>query len=256
MYIRWQRWKAPATSWWHTQRRLLQRAVRVLPNSQAEANLLQTFFRLGPAFQQRVDVVPNAIDTTLYDPLPAPSQAFLEKYGVQDFVLQVGTISPVKNQLGLIEALFDTPVPIVIVGPTPSTMVEYAAACRSRATERGNVIFIDHVPHEELPALYALATVHVLPSWRETPGLVTLEAASAGCQVVTTSIGSARDYLGDLAWYCYPGDLQSIRESVECALKAPRSPKLRERVLAHFTWHRAAEATVRSYRKALETWHD
>lgn len=252
VYTAWQRRKGPLRATWQIQRRLLEEALRVLPNSQSEADLLQKTFALGSAFQQKVDVVPNGVDLDLFQPLPAPSQDFQERYGVRDFVLEVGAISPVKNQLGLIEALYDMPVPLVFVGQPAAAMPEYAEICRARAAERGDVVFVARLPHEELPGVYALATVHALPSWRETPGLVSLEAAAAGCRVVTTSIGSTRDYFGDWAWYCYPDDRKSIRTAVESAWHAPPSTTLRQRVLTEFTWQRAGEATLASYRAALD----
>lgn len=251
IYIRWQRFKSPTKAIWRTQRRLLQHATRVLPNSLSEAALLERSFVQGNGFQKKVDVVPNAIDTTLYHDLPAPSAVFLERYGIQDFVLQVGTVYPAKNQLALIEALFDLSLPLVFIGQVMDATSDYIRQCRERAAQRGNVIFIDRMPHHELPGIYALAAVHALPSWRETPGLVSLEAAAAGCRIVTTSIGSTRDYFGDLAWYCHPADLQSIRRAVLAALSAPTLAELRQRVLSQYTWQRAAEATAASYETAL-----
>jgi len=251
IYIAWQNKKSPRTTQWQIQRRLLEQATRVLPNSQAEADLLQNTFRFGDDFQQKVDIIPNAIDLALYQQLPEPNQEFLKNYGVQDFVLQVGTIYSTKNQLGLIEALYDLPAPLVFIGQVRETESDYVGTCRVLAEERGNVIFIDRVDHSELPGIYALAAVHALPSWRETPGLVSLEAAAAGCRIVTTSIGSTRDYFGDQAWYCHPGDLSSIRHAVRAALQAPPSTTLRQRILNEYSWQRAAEATLASYQKVL-----
>jgi len=251
LYSRWQQFKAPSNSQWQLQRRLLQEVERVLPNSKSEIDLLRDSFGLDTSFDQTADVVPNAIDLQLYEPIPSPSEKFLEIYGIRDFVLEVGTIYPVKNQLGLIEALFDHPVPLVFIGQALGAFSEYAIACRARAAERGNVVFIDRLAHEDLPGIYALAAVHALPSWRETPGLVSLEAAAASCRVVTTSIGSARDYFGELAWYCYPDDYSSIRAAVEAALQAAPSMALRQRVMAEYTWERAGQATLASYEKVL-----
>jgi glycosyltransferase involved in cell wall biosynthesis len=231
---------------------MLERAARVLPNSQSEADLLRATFRLNGDFIGRTHVVPNGIDTALFDPPPQPSRWFVDQYGVKDFVLEVGAVSPVKNQLGLIEALVDMPVPIVIVGQPAPAMPEYAERCKALGARRGNVLFIDRLPHEELPGLYALAAAHALPSWRETPGLVSLEAAAAGCRIVTTSIGSTRDYFGDFAHYCRPDDRASIRAAVEAALNQPRTPDLRAHVLANFNWRRAGEATLAAYRSVLD----
>jgi glycosyltransferase involved in cell wall biosynthesis len=251
MYVGWQRLKAPRDPKWKLQRALLKRADRVLPNSSAEGDLLGRSFFLSGGFADKIDVVPNGIDAKRYEGRPCPSRSFLEAHNYRDFVLQVGTISPVKNQLRLIEALFDVPVAIVFVGHTPAAMNDYARQCRARADERGNVLFINHLSPGELPGIYALAAVHALPSWRETPGLVSLEAAACGCRIVSTSIGSAREYFGDGAWYCYPSDMQSIRAATLSALEARKDDALRSRVLTRFTWRQAGEATLASYERLL-----
>lgn len=253
LYLRWQYFKAPGKHTWRLQRKLLQTALRVLPNSHSEAVHLQQSFWLGAGFREKVDIVPNAIDTSLYHERPEPSQAFLEQYNLRDFVLEVGTVYPVKNQLGLLEALQDIPVPVVFIGQVMEARSEYAQACKEMANQRGNVLFLDRVDHTQLKNIYALAAVHALPSWRETPGLVSLEAAAAGCNVVTTSIGSTHDYFGDQAYYCHPADRVSIRNAVGSALENRPDGKLRKRVLAEFTWQRAAQATLDSYTKALNS---
>ena len=91
----------------------------------------------------------------------------------------------------------------------------------------------------------------MLPSWRETPGLVSLEAAAAGCRIVSTAIGSAREYFGDLAWYCDPCNPGSIRQAVLQALAAPATAALRQRVLERFTWEVAAQNTLEAYSKVM-----
>jgi glycosyltransferase involved in cell wall biosynthesis len=254
-YIQWQKLKAPKDSTWKLQRQLLSIADRVLPNSVSEGELLRTTFRMDPGFLSKVDVVPNGIDLEYYDPLPEPDPSFYTAFGRRDFVLQVGSINPVKNQLGLIQALFDIPIPIVFVGKVSDAYPEYGQACRKLGTERGDVYFVDHLKYDELPGIYASAAVHALPSWRETPGLVSLEAAATGCRIVTTSIGSTRDYFGDLAWYCHPADPQTIRLAVQSALDAKPAYVLRERILSEFTWHKAGERTLASYKSLLGKSH-
>ena len=123
--------------------------------------------------------------------------------------------------------------------------------CSDIAKKRGNVYFLGPKSAEDLAGIYALASVHVLPSWRETPGLVSLEAAAAGCRVVSTSIGSAREYLGNDACYCDPKDRDSIRRAVLDALNSPPSSQLRIRVLEQYTWEAAARTTLEVYRQVL-----
>ena len=48
---------------------------------------------------------------------------------------------------------------------------------------------IDHLPQNLLASAYAAAAVHVLPSWMETCGLVSLEVALAGAPLVGSTSG-------------------------------------------------------------------
>jgi glycosyltransferase involved in cell wall biosynthesis len=61
----------------------------------------------------------------------------------------------------------------------------------------------------------------------------------------------AREYFGDHAWYCDPGDVQSIRRAVLAALRASPSATLRSLILARYTWDAAAAATLEAYRLAV-----
>jgi glycosyltransferase involved in cell wall biosynthesis len=191
------------------------------------------------------------VKVELFDPTPSPNQPFLDKYGLKGYVLQVARIQSAKNQLGLMQALFDIPIPIVFAGQPSPYETDYVNRCYELAQKRGQVYFLGPMSSEELAGIYVLAAVHALPSWRETPGLVSLEAAAAGCRVVSTSIGSAREYFGDHAWYCDPRDPQSIRRAVLHALEAPHSESLRNLVLERYTWEAAAAATLNAYRLAL-----
>ena len=240
---------------WGVQGRSLRRSLtfpaRLLPNSNTEVDHLESVLGFRGKLQPRCSIIPNGIVKELYDPLPNPNQAFLDKYGLKGFVIQVARIQSAKNQLGLIQALYDLSIPIVFIGQASPYEPEYIQRCVDLARKRGNVYFLGPMSAEELSGIYVLAAVHVLPSWRETPGLVSLEAAAAGCRIVSTSIGSAYDYLGDDAWYCDPRDQDSIRQAVINALESSPSSLLRERVLEKYTWNAAAKATLDAYIQAL-----
>ena len=240
---------------WGSQGRTLHRSIsvpaRLLPNSKIEISHLESVLGLRGKLEPRCSVVPNGVVRELYDPLPSPNQAFLEQYRIKEFVIQVGRIQAAKNQIGLMDALFDLSIPIVFIGQPSPYEPEYVQRCSDIAKKRGNVYFLGPKSAEDLAGIYALASVHVLPSWRETPGLVSLEAAAAGCRVVSTSIGSAREYLGNDACYCDPKDRDSIRRAVLDALNSPPSSQLRIRVLEQYTWEAAARTTLEVYRQVL-----
>jgi glycosyltransferase involved in cell wall biosynthesis len=112
--------------------------------------------------------------------------------------------------------------------------------------------FLPAIPHEETAAAYAACKVFVLPSLYETPGLSALEAALAGANICVTSGGSTHEYFSDLAVYCEPCNVKSIREGVLRAYYAPKKAGLREHVLRNFTWEKTAEATLKAYEKVLQ----
>ncbi len=241
---------------WGTEGRSLHKylkyPLRLLPNSNTEINHLESTLGVIGRLRDRCSVVPNGIVRSNFDPRPKPSQAFVDQYGVIDFVIQVARIQKAKNQLALIEALFDTSIPLVFVGQPSPYEPDYVNLCYERGRQRGNVFFTGPLPPEDLPGIYALAAVHALPSWRETPGLASLEAAAAGCKIVSTSIGCTREYFGDDAWYCDPGNLKSIRQAVLSALDASPSDRLRNLVLERYTWEAAARKTLDAYYMAKE----
>lgn len=220
-------------------------ADMLLPNAGAEAGLLAQDFAFD---RDRITVVRNAAD---YEG-PEGAIAGLVAKNIQrsfgeDFVLCVARIEDRKNQLTLIEAMRGMDVPVVLIGPVASQ--PYFRLCKKAAGAR--VRFVGALPQSEIHAAYVAAKVHTLPSWFETPGLANLEAALAGCNIVTTDRGGTREYLGEMAWYCDPGDKESIRLSIEQALAAPRDARLREHVASKFTWQNTAKQTLAAYASLL-----
>ncbi len=96
--------------------------------------------------------------------------------------------------------------------------------------------------------------MHVLPSWFETTGLSSLEAAAMGCNLVITRKGDTEEYFGDMAYYCEPDDISSIREAVLNAYSAPKNPKLKDHILENYTWNKTAEQTLNAYKTVLNTY--
>jgi len=209
----------------------------ILPNSRRELEVLKQYFRkLPPAV-----VVPNAADSLFASARP---ERFIGKYKRGDFLLAVGRISPRKNQLALIKAAKELKLPLVLIGPLNDG--EYYLKCRREAAG-SRVLFIDTLSQSELASAYAAARVHALVSWYDTPGLVSLEAALAGCAIVSTDRGCAAEYLGELAFYCDPADLGSIRTAIEKAWRSPKNPALKEEVLRDFIWEKTALRTYEAY---------
>jgi glycosyltransferase involved in cell wall biosynthesis len=227
------------------QREIVELADVFLPNSSGEMGRVQADFpsTVGKPFV----VVPNAVDTVLFDPAGTAIPPELEQY--RGCVLCVARIEGRKNQLNLVRAMQGLPWPLVLAGKPAPNHLDYYEQVRREAGP--NVHFLGQLDHALLPALYKAARVHALVSWMETPGLSSLEAAAMGCGLVVTDRGDTREYFGDFARYCEPDSVESIRSAILEAYRKPAETRLRERILEEFTWEKTAERTLEGYRLSL-----
>ena len=220
---------------------IAKQASVLLPNSHNEYKRLNKVYGI----EQRYIKVVNAIDTTLFNNKVVPNPSF------SGHVICVGRIEGLKNQLNLIKALSTTDLPLTIIGKPSANHISYYKESVHFAKEFGNIHFIDYVDHEKLPEIYKAAKVHVLPSWFETTGLSSLEAAAMGCNVVVTKKGDTEEYFKDMVYYCDPGDVNSIRKAVFEAYNNPVNTKLQEYVLNNYTWNDTAKQTANAYKTVL-----
>jgi glycosyltransferase involved in cell wall biosynthesis/GT2 family glycosyltransferase/Flp pilus assembly protein TadD len=173
-----------------------------------------------------------------------------ERVGFERFILCCGRLETRKNQLMLLKAMQDSDLPIVFLSGGFTYQAAYADLV-TRFPSRAQVKILGRQGKPFLWNLMASAAVHVLPSWYELPGLVTLEAAAAGTAVVASDWGSIRDYLPEgLVHLCQPDDPDSIRRAVEAALKAGPKPEAQARAES-FTWDRFGAATCAVYERIL-----
>ncbi len=219
------------------QRALVLDADVLLPASEVEAYLYGE--------RLRVASVPFVVA-----PLGVDDDAFaIERAPARAGVLCAGRIEPKKNQAALLYALRDVDVDVTLVGHAHDP--GYLALCRRWATARTR--FVEHAPHDEIVRMMAAAAVHAHPSWLESPGLSSLEAAATGARIVTGDRGCEREYFGPDVEYADPADPATIRVAVLRALE--RGPRDRgdalERRLGARTWRRTGEATLEAYARAI-----
>jgi glycosyltransferase involved in cell wall biosynthesis len=187
-------------------------------------------------------MVPNGIDENLFRPDPVIKK---DPY----LVVCAARIEGIKNQLNLIRALNNKPFTVVIIGAPAPNQLDYYRKCRNLAAK--NIIFLDHLSQQELVQYYQKAKVHILPSWFETCGLSTLEAAAMGCNVVITDKGFTREYFEDFAFYCDPSSPASILEAVEKAASSQMKKGLQDKIFECYTWKKAAQQTLEAYKKIV-----
>ena len=177
---------------------------------------------------------------------------FVDKYGLKDFVLEVATIQSRKGQLDLIRALDGTGLNIVFIGPLKETEKAYVKEFLNAVKSRKNVHWLGSLSHDDplLPAAFAAARVHALPSYREGFPLVNLEAAAGGCAVVTGPYPGLREYLGDDYYNVVPGNLRSIRRAV-CKAYEDGRQEARRSAMLNFSWDKVLEDLIEIYDELL-----
>jgi glycosyltransferase involved in cell wall biosynthesis len=233
-------------------RQVLSAADLLLPNSLEEAEVLARLSWLDRVqLQGKTCRVVNAVNL----PVPAAMAGVAEKYRLPSgYILQVGRIEPGKNQYSTIKALMDeTHLPILFVG-NQRVNPAYFRATEALGRRRGNVYFIDEIPHEELPLLYRNAAVHVLPSLGETTGLVSLEALGCGCRAVVADVRYCpfESYFKGVTTSVDPVNYQSIRKGIIAELATERDmAAISSRIRHDFSWDVAARQTHEAYERLL-----
>lgn len=216
----------------------LKKAAAILPNSISEQHRVEKKYKIvRPSY-----VVYNGIETHKFKKAKADP-----KY--KDAIICVGRIEGRKNQLRLINAMEGLPYQLYVIGKESPNDKAYADLCKKAAAP--NVHFINHLPQEKLFDIMKAAKVHVLPSFFETCGLVSLEAAYLDCSIVVTNKGDQEEYFKENGLYCNPYSVSSIKEAIVKAYNADSSLELKKRISQTFTWEKAALSTLAAYKAVL-----
>ena len=183
-------------------------------------------------------------------------QARATYVGADPFILNVGTLEPRKNQARLIQAYHQLiqengiPHRLAIVGRR-GWLYENVFAMVERLQLKERVLFLGHVPDQDLPALYSLADIFVYPSLYEGFGMPPLEAMACGTPVVASNVSSLPEVLGDAALLVDP---TNVTELAQAMFQALTDQATRQALIAKgferakkFTWVEAAQQMLGLY---------
>ncbi len=202
---------------------------------------------------ERLDVVPNGVDCTAFNPAHR-DPTLRRSWGVADdspVILHVGRLLPEKG-LGLLAEAWQaivatTPRAHLVVVGDGSGQADLATRCptaRFLGVQRGN----------DLARIYASAEVFLFPSRADSWGMVLTEALASGLACVAFPLGAAGQLLqsrrnGELA----DDDADFIARSVALVADAGRiaanGREARLTALQH-SWERAASALSTSLLRA------
>ncbi|MET8567018.1 glycosyltransferase family 4 protein [Streptomyces sp. NPDC004783] len=242
---------------WYAFTRMQKRVARRLPSvlTVSGTSRQEIVDHLGVR-GDRVHVVHIGADTDLFSPDPSVPQ-------VPGRIVTTSSADvPLKGLVFLVEALAKvrTEQPdahLVVVGKRP------AEGPVAQAIERygleGAVEFVKGISDAELVDLVRSAQIACVPSLYEGFSLPAAEAMATGTALLATTGGAVPEVAGRDGETCLavpPGDAGALAAGLtrllgDPELRARLGAAGRERVLAHFTWARAAEGTAARYREAV-----
>jgi len=191
-------------------------------------------------------------------------QRILERYQIHyPFLLYAGAIRPQKNIPRLVEAfaiartaLANHPrykdLHLIIIG---DEITRYPAVRQAVIQSRVEdvVRFLGFVPFDTMRIFHEAATAFVFPSLYEGFGLPPLEAMASGTPVITSSMSSLPEVVGDAAMLVNPENVFDIARGIKEVLL---NPELRKRLAeagrihaARYSWKNTAQQVLEIYRE-------
>jgi len=225
--------------------KMLTQADRVLPLHEEEARRLTKCFRVP---KDHITIIPNGIDRRFAEGDPT---LFKEKYGISDFVLQVGSIDPNKNQLAVIKAMADLPYTYVSIGNVLLNNIAYREKCEAMAGE--NVLFVGQLDYSDplLASAYAAAKVFMLPSYSEVMPLALYEACQAGCRIIVSKNIPICNELRSHVYIADPDNQRQLKALIVKAMNSDADEKLRRAALSMPTWEEVAGQILDVYKDVI-----
>ena len=246
---------------------LLNYLNRAVPPSVARANLIladavstqRDLIDVYRVPMDKIKVLYSGVDPRFLPDVSESSQARVRELTQgKPYLLSVSTIQPRKNYARLIEAfakianselqIAHTPYAIrhmlLVICGAKGWMFDEIFKTVERLGLQDRVIFPNFFSDEDLPALYAGATLFVYPSLYEGFGLPVVEAMACGLPVVSSNASSLPEVGGDAVLYFDPRDVDAMVDAIRRALSDESlRANLRVRGIAQakkFSWDKSA----------------
>jgi glycosyltransferase involved in cell wall biosynthesis len=164
---------------------------------------MYTRWGLGPAF-----LIPNGVDTNRFVPPPSKDDSQFTVFFAGRLDRQKG-VDIVLDSIRHLEQQKEIVYNICGSGPLRQLVERFA-------NSYSNVNFLGYVPDDELVQLYKKASLFLMPSRRETFGLVAMEAMASGTPVIVTDIPGPRTYVREsFGRVVPPSNSKALADAIE-----------------------------------------
>lgn len=163
---------------------------------------------LGNIDENRIKVLRNCVNIERFGSQEDKIRAveLRKKYGIQEgekVILFTGRLSPEKGIRELLlafENISDVNAKLVIAGGYLSGVKDVKSDYESQLIElatamKDRIIFTGFIDYEQMPAVYLMADIVVIPSiWNDPAPLTVIETISSGVPLITTQSGGITEY--------------------------------------------------------------
>lgn len=249
---------------WQIQKRRLGKSKRIITDSEFSKS---DIIRLTGIPDGMIDVVYLAASQN-FKPIKDKKEInrVKKRYSLPDeFLLYVGDATWNKNLVRIVHAVQDTNLPLVLCGkaikeksydnmnPWNQDLVTV-----QNIIENNNLFFpLGFVSDEDLPIIYSMARVFLMPSLYEGFGLPILEAMRCGLPVITSQEASIPEVAGEAAFFVDPYTAESIAKGIK---RVWHDQKIRDDLRSKgynqadkFSWEKTVQKTYESYNKAYNS---
>ncbi|MEP7284773.1 MAG: glycosyltransferase family 1 protein [Chloroflexota bacterium] len=227
------------------------RATALIAVSHSSAEEVQRYLK-----RSDVTVIPEGVDLAKFSPASVQAVSELKtKFGLDRYILCVGTLQTRKNHVRLIQAFEQIqdriPHTLVIAGRDGSGTEAIRAYLAAHPNSR--VCCLGYIEDSLLPALYTGADILALPSLWEGFGLPLLEAMACGTPVLTSNTSSLVEIAGEAAVIVDPKEVDAIAHGLYRILS---DHTFKEALIQgglqrarEYSWQQAAQHTISLYHR-------
>lgn len=206
---------------------------KIFVRSEYEQKYLEKAYNISP-------------EKMVFVPLSLSTEESYEYGPKEPFCLHISSIyQSRKNVLRLISAAKKYGFHLKLIGDKGSP--EQYKPIQEAIEGCQNIEVLGFVSEQEKKQLYKSAKVFALPSLKEGVGIVALDAAHYGCEVIITSIGGPKEYFGKFGHVVNPYDIDDIGKNILKAMNQGFQPFLKEYVDKNFSKAHITEKLLKIY---------
>lgn len=200
-----------------------------------------------------IQEIPNGISSEIINFL-GDKQKIANSLDHHSYIVCVGTICKIKNQLSLIKICKKLRIKLILIGPDSKIDSQYVELCKAHADN--NTVFTGYLSNTSDTFLQIIsnASVFALISHKEVLPISVFEALAVGTKVVCTRNSAVSDYFKNVDFidYCDPQSERDISRAIKKQMSSSMIDNFSHGIREKFTWSKITKDIEEVYYKTLQ----